>query len=241
MAIAKSIAASSARWRSPGLGEFEWDWRARPFVVSARMAAITGLPAGPMPARAAEGAGALHPSRRPGGLPRRRDSQRPAGGVYEFEFRHVRPDDGRVVWLRVAGVMQRSADGRPLNVTGIVEDITARKLEEDQRQTLMAELDHRVKNVLATVQALAVQTARRTTSLDGLPAELRRPAEGHGLGQRAAHRRPLARRRHRPPGRRRAGRAGARPDRLGGPGAVPDARARPMRWRSACTNWPPTR
>ena len=63
--------------------------------------------------------------------------------------------------------MTRGPDGRPLNVTGIVEDVTSRKLEEDQRQTLMAELDHRVKNVLATVQALAVQTARRTTSLDG--------------------------------------------------------------------------
>ena len=51
--------------------------------------------------------------------------------------------------------------------TGIVEDITPLKLEEEQRQTLMAELDHRVKNVLATVQSLAIQTARRTTSLDG--------------------------------------------------------------------------
>jgi two-component sensor histidine kinase len=30
----------------------------------------------------------------------------------------------------------------------------------------MSELDHRVKNVLATVQALAAQTAKRTTSLD---------------------------------------------------------------------------
>ena len=30
----------------------------------------------------------------------------------------------------------------------------------------MAELDHRVKNVLAAVQALAIQTAKRTTSLE---------------------------------------------------------------------------
>jgi PAS domain S-box-containing protein len=149
-----------------GLGEFEWDRSRGQFVVSARMAAITGLPAGPMPADSIR---TLEPFIHPDDLAEFRAglvSQRPAGGVYEFEFRQVRPDDGRVVWLRVAGVMVRNAEGRPLNVTGIVEDVTARKLEEDQRQTLMAELDHRVKNVLATVQALAVQTAKRTTSLE---------------------------------------------------------------------------
>jgi two-component sensor histidine kinase len=64
-------------------------------------------------------------------------------------------------------VITVGAQERPSGVIGIVEDITQRKLEEDQRQTLMAELDHRVKNVLAAVQALATQTARRTTTLDG--------------------------------------------------------------------------
>ena len=115
----------------------------------------------------AAGTRAFEPFIHPDHLPdvrARKDSQRPLG-AYEFEFRHIRPDDGRVVWVRVAGVLTRDAAGNPKNVTGLVEDITSRKLEEDQRQTLMAELDHRVKNVLATVQSLAIQTARRTTSL----------------------------------------------------------------------------
>ena len=149
-----------------GLGEFEWDLIAGVFVVSERMAAITGLPAGPMPAA---GTKALEPFIHPDDLAAfqaRRDSQRPAGVVYEFEFRYIRPDDGRTVWVRVASVLARDANGKGRNVTGIVQDITRRKLEEDRRQTLMAELDHRVKNVLATVQSLALQTARRTTSLD---------------------------------------------------------------------------
>jgi PAS domain S-box-containing protein len=149
-----------------GLGEFEWDMAGGVLNVSARMAAITGLPAGPMPASNTR---AIEPFIHPDDLANfqaRRDSQRAAGGSYEFEFRLVRPDDGRVVWVLVAGVMKRAPDGRPLSVTGIVRDITQRKLQEDQRQTLMAELDHRVKNVLATVQSLAVQTARQTTSLD---------------------------------------------------------------------------
>ena len=150
-----------------GLGEFEWDMAGGVFVVSQRMAAITGFPPGPMPAA---GTKALEPFIHPedrAEFRARKEEQRGAGGQYEFEFRHVRPDDGRTVWVRVASVLARDDAGRPLSATGIVEDITQRKTEEAQRHTLMAELDHRVKNVLATVQSLAVQTARRTTSLEG--------------------------------------------------------------------------
>src|SRR5207302_2417242 len=145
--------------------EFEWDMASGVLTVSERTAAITGFPAGPMPA---SGTRALEPFIHRDDLESfrtRKKQQSAAGSQYEFEFRHVRPDDGRTVWVRVAGVLARNAEGRPRSLTGIVEDITPRKLEEDQRQTLMAELDHRVKNVLATVQSLAIQTARRTTSL----------------------------------------------------------------------------
>ena len=148
-----------------GLGEFEWDLAHGVLMVSRRMAAITGFPAGPM---AAADAVALEPYIHPQDFPTFRASlaeQRPAGGQYEAEFR-MRPRDGRTVRVRVTGVLLRDAAGKPLSVTGIVEDITRRRVEEEQRQTLMAELDHRVKNVLATCQALALQTAKRTTSLE---------------------------------------------------------------------------
>ncbi|MBS0334103.1 MAG: PAS domain-containing protein [Proteobacteria bacterium] len=148
-----------------GLGEFEWDMGRGVLMVSRRMAAITGFPEGPMKVA---GTAALEPYIHPDDFAAFRDSvveQRPAGGQYEFEFR-MRPADSRTVCVRVVGVLTRAADGKPLRVTGIVEDVTRRRLEENQRQTLMAELDHRVKNVLATVQALALQTAKRTTSLD---------------------------------------------------------------------------
>jgi PAS domain S-box-containing protein len=149
-----------------GLGEFEWDMSRGFFVVSERMAAITGLPAGRI---AAQGSAALEAYIQPDALAAvRADFQRSlaTGGIFRFEFQHSRPDDDRKVWVRVAGVIVRDEDGRTRGVTGIVEDISPRKLEEEQRHTLMAELDHRVKNVLATVQALAVQTAKRTTSLE---------------------------------------------------------------------------
>jgi two-component sensor histidine kinase len=43
-------------------------------------------------------------------------------------------------------------------VVGVTIDITGRKRAEDHQRVLIAELDHRVKNVLATVSAVAGQT-----------------------------------------------------------------------------------
>lgn len=149
-----------------GLGEFEWDLTRDVVVVSKRMAAIVGLPPGEM---AAEGGEALDRYVHPDDLETFRAERArnvETGGPYEAEFRQIRADDGRAVWVRLAGVVTKTEDGAPVRVTGIVQDISERKVEEEQRQTLMAELDHRVKNVLAAVQALAQQTAKRTTSLE---------------------------------------------------------------------------
>ncbi|WP_293452907.1 HWE histidine kinase domain-containing protein [Phenylobacterium sp.] len=134
------------------------------------MAAITGLPSGEFPA---EGGTAFYKYAHPDDLEaldaqRRRDLQN--GETYDVRFRHIRPDDQRTVWLRVAGVIERDAQGHAVRTLAIVEDTSQAHLKEDQRQQLMAELDHRVKNVLAAVQALAQQTAKRTTSLDAFLA-----------------------------------------------------------------------
>jgi PAS domain S-box-containing protein len=152
--------------QAAGLGQFEWDVDRDVITISARLAEIAGLPAGDRPA---DGGKALDAYVHPDDIARVRQSREAslaAGDSFETEFRHIRPDDKRILCLRVAGVMVRDSKGRLVSVTGIVQDITARQLEDDRRQTLMAELDHRVKNVLAAVQALAQQTAKQTTSLD---------------------------------------------------------------------------
>ena len=89
-----------------------------------------------------------------------------AEGRFEAEYRRIREDDGRTVWMRSSGLLVCDDEGRPTRAVGVAQDIGDRRAEEDRRRALMAELDHRVKNVLAAVQALAVQTAKRTTSLD---------------------------------------------------------------------------
>jgi len=90
-----------------------------------------------------------------------------ASGRYRVELRIVRRDDGRVIWAASAGALVAAANGRPQRVIGVIQDITARKTEEEERETLVAELDHRVKNVLAAVQSLAAQSARKAASLEG--------------------------------------------------------------------------
>lgn len=148
--------------KAAGLGQFEWDLRRDVLSVSASLAALTGLAVGESPAA---GGGVwdafVHPDDR-GFLARARDAGQAGGGVFHVEIRHTRPDDGRLLWLSVSG----SAPAAGGSLVGIVADITEHKAEEEQRQQLFAELDHRVKNVLAGVQALAYQTAKRTTSLD---------------------------------------------------------------------------
>lgn len=149
-----------------GLGEFEWDLDRDVIIVSDRLAAITGLPAGEMPAqRGMAFNGYIHPDDLKVMLAER-EQQLQAADFYERHYRMIRPDDGRVLWMRAAGTVVRDETGAPRRVCGVVEDVSKSHLEDDQRQQLMAELDHRVKNVLAAVQALAQQTAKRTTSLD---------------------------------------------------------------------------
>jgi two-component sensor histidine kinase len=58
-----------------------------------------------------------------------------------------------------------ASDGSPQRAVGIDIDITARKRADEQQRTLNAELDHRVKNVLATVSAIITQTPKAGTSL----------------------------------------------------------------------------
>jgi two-component system CheB/CheR fusion protein len=71
----------------------------------------------------------------------------------DFEIEHDFEGIGRRTMLLHA----RRLDGAQLILLGMV-DLTERKRGEQERELLMRELSHRVKNVLAVVQALATQT-----------------------------------------------------------------------------------
>jgi PAS domain S-box-containing protein len=54
----------------------------------------------------------------------------------------------------------RDPAGRPVSLNALILDVTERKRAEEIQQLLIGELNHRVKNTLATVQAIATLTLR---------------------------------------------------------------------------------
>ncbi len=79
---------------------------------------------------------------------------------YPAEYRIVR-SDGRLMWMSGRGrVIERAADGKARRVANIVVDVTERKKNEERTKLLIDELNHRVKNTLATVQAIVSQTLK---------------------------------------------------------------------------------
>lgn len=150
-----------------GLGEFEWDILRDRVYVSDRMKALIGVDSS---SARGEGGDISFRFVHPDDVARLReevDRGLRTDGRYTAEYRMVRPDDGRLRWMQGAGVVVTDSKGVAGQVIGVVRDITDRKSEEEHRETLLAELDHRVKNVLAAVQSLAAQSARRTTSTEG--------------------------------------------------------------------------
>jgi two-component sensor histidine kinase len=74
--------------------------------------------------------------------------------------------------MEFRGTLYRNAAGRAERLDGVVGDVTERRLGEERRRELMHELDHRVKNILAMVQAIASQTARSADSVEAYKASL---------------------------------------------------------------------
>lgn len=94
------------------------------------------------------------------------------GANIEIEFRVVQPG-GEIRWLLARGRVFRNAQGRPAYMSGACHDITGRKEAELRQGLLMAELDHRVKNVLAVVNSLVAQTARSHRTVEGFVRAIR--------------------------------------------------------------------
>ena len=90
---------------------------------------------------------------------------------YSAAYRIVRPE-GEVRWINARLFVSYRPDGRPQRVVGVNIDVSERKRAEEQQRTLHAELDHRVKNVLAAVSAIAAHTKAASSSMDDFVAAL---------------------------------------------------------------------
>jgi len=91
--------------------------------------------------------------------------------------------DGSIFPIELA-VSEMTATGRRM-FTGIVRDITERKRAEERQKLLLAELDHRVKNVLVRVAAIVTETREGSSSMDdfikAIGGRLQSMAAAHAL------------------------------------------------------------
>ncbi|MFD1332259.1 HWE histidine kinase domain-containing protein [Methylopila musalis] len=87
------------------------------------------------------------------------------GEAFDLEERCLRPD-GSATWAVSNVTVLVDEGGGPSGFFGVTADVTDRREAERMRSLLLAELNHRVKNNLATVQALARQTQRSAVDLE---------------------------------------------------------------------------
>ncbi len=87
------------------------------------------------------------------------------GAKVQFEYRIRRPDDGKVRWLRNTDFPIRNRNGAVIAIGGIGHDVTIQKEASSRMEVLVAELQHRTRNLIAVVRAIADRTADRAADL----------------------------------------------------------------------------
>jgi PAS domain S-box-containing protein len=153
------------------VGSYGYDVNSGKMQVSAGYAAIHGLPEGTTESTRREWRDRVHPDdvQRVDGLRSHAFGER--GREYNVEYRIVLPDRG-VRWIESRSFISYDSNGNAQRVIGVNIDVTERRRAEERQRVLVAELDHRVKNVLANVSAVVSHTRQESTSVANFVAAL---------------------------------------------------------------------
>ncbi len=87
-----------------------------------------------------------------------------AGEAVVHEFRVQRPVDGSFRWIRNVDFPLHD-NGRIARIGGIAEDVTETKLAAEHSAVLLAELQHRVRNIMAMIRSITARTGERAESV----------------------------------------------------------------------------
>jgi len=155
-----ALAGKSAR-----VGSFTLDAASDVMQVSDGYVAVHGLPEGTKETTRTEWKARVHPEDLLRVEKIREQAFREQRSEYSVEYRIVLPG-GETRWVEARSFISRDHNGSPQRIVGVNIDITERKRAEEHQAILVAELDHRVKNVLARVAAVAMSTNQRSASMD---------------------------------------------------------------------------
>ncbi len=102
-------------------------------------------------------------------------------GGYSLEKRYYRKD-GAIIWVRLTTSSQKNASGEMEFCISVVEDITSEKEHQQHLDIMAGELQHRVKNTLAMVQAIArMSLPEETAGKDAFLSRILALSRSHDL------------------------------------------------------------
>jgi PAS domain S-box-containing protein len=142
---------------------FEWDARTRLSHHSENAANVLGCDL-QVPLTTLRFLALVHPDDR-ARLKSHVENVRPDKPSYAITFR-VKHPDGRETWLEETATADFDHAGKSIRIRGLTRDVTERKRADEHQRLLLAELDHRVKNVLARVGAVAMCTRQGSGTID---------------------------------------------------------------------------
>ena len=170
-ALAERNTQLSLAGKAALVGSYSYAIEADELHVSEGYAALHGLPEGTLMTTRSEWLSRAHPEDRERVAEVRKQALRKRISEYDIEYRIVRPDN-TLRWIESRSIIFYNKQGIPQRVVGISIDVTERKRTEERQRVLVAELDHRVKNLLSTISAIAAHTMDASSSMQQFVAAL---------------------------------------------------------------------
>jgi PAS domain S-box-containing protein len=88
------------------------------------------------------------------------------GETIAQEYRILRATDRTFRWVRSTGFPLYGEKGKVERIGGIAEDVTETKMAVEHQGVLLAELQHRVRNIMAMIRSTAVRSADGATGVE---------------------------------------------------------------------------
>jgi PAS domain S-box-containing protein len=96
------------------------------------------------------------------------------GARFDREYRLVNQRSGETLWVHGMGALERGPSGEPVRLVGTIQDITARRVAETERESLQAKL------------AMAQRLAAMGTLVSGIAHEVNNPLAADLAGEGVA-------------------------------------------------------